>query len=99
MPVYNVRTLDEFQALLNLPNLLVFKIYANWCGPCQAYSPQFEQVSNQCSGVNFIESDVDNKFVNVTSLPTTLFIKNNQIVDKIIGIDIPLLQQKINQWR
>jgi hypothetical protein len=34
----------------------------------------------------------------VTGLPTTLFIKNSQIVDKITGIDIPLLQQKIRQY-
>lgn len=99
MPVYNVNTLDEFQALLNLPNLLVFKVYANWCGPCQAYKPQFEQLSNQYGdNVIFIESDVSNNFVNVTSLPTTFFIKNNQIVDKIFGIDLPLLQQKIQQY-
>lgn len=100
MPVYNVNTLEEFQALLNLPNLLVFKVYANWCGPCQAYKPQFEQISNQYNSdkVIFIDSDVSNNFVNVTSLPTTFFIKNNQIVDKIYGIDLPLLQQKINQY-
>lgn len=100
MPVYNVNTLEEFQALLNLPNLLVFKVYANWCGPCQAYKPQFEQISNQYNSdkVIFIDSDVSNNFVNVTSLPTTFFIKNNQIIDKIYGIDLPLLQQKINQY-
>ncbi len=98
MPVYNITSLDEFEALLNLPNLIVFKVYADWCGPCSAYKPQFEQIANQFGdNIIFIESDVANKFVNVTSLPSTLFIKNNQIVDKIIGIDLPLLQQKIRQ--
>lgn len=99
MPVYNITSLEEFQSLLKLPNLIVFKVFANWCGPCQAYKPQFEQLSNQYGdSIIFIESDVANNFVNVTSLPATLFIKNNQIVDKIIGIDLPLLQQKIRQY-
>jgi thioredoxin 1 len=99
MPVYNITSLEEFQSLLKLPNLIVFKVFANWCGPCQAYKPQFEQLSNQYGdGIIFIEADVANNFVNVTSLPATLFIKNNQIVDKIIGIDLPLLQQKIRQY-
>lgn len=99
MPVYELDSIDTFKQLLNYPNLIVYKIYADWCGPCQAYKPQFENCANSCTeDVIFVESSVDKNFIKVESLPSTIFIKNNQIIDKIVGIDIPQLNQKISQY-
>lgn len=99
MPVYELDSLDTFKQLLNYPNLIVYKIYADWCGPCQSYKPQFENCAEGCNlDVIFVQSDVAKNFVKVESLPSTIFIKNNQIIDKITGIDISQLQQKIAQY-
>lgn len=93
-------TLEEFQQVLQLPNLIVLKIFADWCGPCHAYKPQFEQLANAVGDdVLFIDAPQEKNFIKVEGLPTTFFIKNNQIVDKIVGIDMPLLQQKVSQYR
>ena len=100
MSVYEINTLEEFQEVLNMPNLIVLKVYANWCSPCQSYKPEFEQfVQNFNEGeVVFIEADVAKNFVKVESLPSTVFIKDRQIVDKIVGIDMNLLRQKAIQY-
>lgn len=98
--VYELDTIDQFQQVLEYPNLVVYKIYATWCGPCNVYKPQFEEFAKQTpSDVIFITSDVSKNFIKVQSLPTTVFIKNKQIVDKIVGIDIPLLKQKVAQYQ
>lgn len=96
--VYELENIDQFQQVLEHPNLIVYKIYATWCGPCVAYKPQFEDFAQQTPGVIFITSDVSKNFIKVQSLPTTIFIKNKQIIDKIIGIDMPLLRQKVEQY-
>ena len=91
---------DQFeQMVLKSDKPVMVDFYADWCGPCQAYKPQFENCANSCTeDVIFVESSVDKNFIKVESLPSTIFIKNNQIIDKIVGIDIPQLNQKISQY-
>lgn len=96
--VYELDNIDQFQQVLEYPNLIVYKVYADFCGPCHAYKPQFDEFAKQTQGVIFITSDVSKNFIKVQSLPTTIFIKNKQIIDKIIGIDMPLLKQKVAQY-
>lgn len=97
--VYTLDTLEQFQQVLEYPNLIVYKIYSNSCGPCVTYKPLFEQFAQQTpTNVIFITSDVSKNFIKVEALPTTIFIKNKQIVDKIVGLDMPLLKQKVAQY-
>ena len=97
--VYEIDTLEQFQQVLEYPNLIVYKIYSNSCGPCVAYKPQFEEFAKKTStNVIFITSDVSKNFIKVHALPTTIFIKNKQIIDKIVGLDMPLLEQKVAQY-
>jgi thiol-disulfide isomerase/thioredoxin len=96
--VYELDTIDQFQQVLEYPNLIVYKIYADWCSPCTVYKPQFEDFAKQNPGVIFISSDVSKNFIKVESLPSTIFIKNKQAIDKIIGIDMALLRQKVAQY-
>ncbi len=98
--VFHLTSANDFQQILEQPNLIVLKVYATWCSPCSAYAPMFEEcaAAHQDYGVYFIESNNDQNFVKVESLPTTLFIKDKQIVDKIVGIDMDLLREKIKMY-
>lgn len=96
--VHELETSEQFQEVLEYPHLIVYKVYADWCGPCVAYKPQFSAYAQSTPGVIFVESDVGKNFIKVQSLPTTVFIKNKQIIDKIVGIDMPLLKQKVEQY-
>jgi thioredoxin 1 len=98
--VFHLTSANDFQQILEQPNLIVLKVYATWCGPCKSYAPMFEEcaAAHQDYGVYFIESNNDQNFVKVESLPTTLFIKDKQIVDKIVGIDMDLLREKIKMY-
>lgn len=96
--VYELDNIDQFQQVLEYPNLIIYKIYSNYCGPCVTYKPLFDELAKQTQNVIFITSDVSKNFIKVNALPTTVFIKNKQIIDKIVGLDMSLLKQKIVQY-
>ncbi|MBL0048880.1 MAG: thioredoxin [Bacteroidetes bacterium] len=65
--------------------------WAEWCGPCRMVGPVVEEMSNDYAGKAVIgKVDVDNnpmisaKF-GIRNIPTILFIKNGQVVDKQVG--------------
>jgi thioredoxin 1 len=71
--------------------LTVVDFWAEWCGPCRAIGPVIEELSKEYDGkVNVGKVNVDvNPQVSmnygITSIPAILFIKNGQVVDKLVG--------------
>lgn len=70
---------------------IVLDFAAAWCGPCQKVAPIIEELSTKYAGqVNIGKCDVDendelpSKY-GVRNIPTILFIKNGEVVDKQIG--------------
>lgn len=69
----------------------VIDFWAEWCGPCRMMAPHFEKAAAKMKGkVNFGKVDVEanqelaSRF-EVMSIPTTLFIKNKEQVNRISG--------------
>ena len=64
--------------------LEVKKFEAQWCGPCKALKPIFENVSNKFGNeVNFSYIDIDEQFeiaqqYHVRSVPTVIIEKNGE---------------------
>ena len=82
----------NFQAeVLSSKQLTVVDFWAEWCGPCRAIGPVIEELSKEYQGkVNVGKVNVDvNPQVSmnygITSIPAILFIKNGQVVDKLVG--------------
>ncbi len=77
--------------VLDSDKLTVVDFWAEWCGPCRAIGPVIEELSKEYDGkVNIGKVNVDvNPQVStnygITSIPAILFIKNGQVVDKIVG--------------
>jgi thioredoxin 1 len=71
--------------------LSVIDFWAEWCGPCRAIGPVIEELSKEYDGkVKIGKVNVDNNpqlSVNygITSIPAILFVKNGQVVDKLVG--------------
>jgi thiol-disulfide isomerase/thioredoxin len=68
----------------------VIKYEAGWCGPCKAYSPTFNRVANEVSGVSFQSIDVDSgdpRIVEhgIRNVPTTVVVENGQVVRRQSG--------------
>ncbi|MFK7981193.1 MAG: thioredoxin [Saprospiraceae bacterium] len=70
----------------------VVDFWAEWCGPCRMITPLIEQLSDEYKGDAIVgKLNVDNnpqvaaKF-GVRSIPTIIFLKNGEIVDKHVGV-------------
>ncbi len=71
--------------------LVMVDFWAVWCGPCQMVAPIVEELAKEYQGrlkvmkLNTDESpEVAGKF-QIMSIPTILFFKNGQPVEKIVG--------------
>jgi thioredoxin 1 len=70
---------------------VVIDVFANWCPPCLHMMPTFEEVSDELADrYNFLKLNVDEArelaiSYGVTSVPTFIFIKNNELKGKIVG--------------
>ena len=79
---------------------VVVDVWANWCGPCHALAPIVESVSEEFGEqADFYKLDADEhqslvRKYNVMGLPTLLFFKNGEVVDRVIGVQT---QHSINR--
>lgn len=88
-----IESREELEKAINEAGekLVVIDFYANWCGPCKIISPKLEELSNQYADkavvlkVNVDDNDELALDYNVTSMPTFVFIKNQQIIDIFVG--------------
>ena len=84
-------TKENFASLKAGNQPLVVDFWATWCGPCRMVAPIIEELANQYDGKSvFVNCDVeDNEELaaefGIRNIPTILFFKNGEIVDKLIG--------------
>ena len=71
--------------------LVMVDFWAVWCGPCQMVAPIVEELAKEYEGklkVMKLNTDevpeIAGKF-QIMSIPTILFFKNGQPVEKIVG--------------
>jgi len=96
--VVHIKSIDQWNEIVaaheSNGNILVCKCSANWCAPCKALAPKIESLAQtyDIEKVLFLSIDIEeneeiaNKF-NITSLPTTLIIKNCDVIKTIVGAD------------
>ena len=81
----------NFEELLTSEQPLVVDFWAQWCGPCKAISPIIEELAKEYEGkANIGKVDVDENDditarYGIRNIPTILFFKNGELVDKQVG--------------
>lgn len=95
-------TKENFETELTAGRPVVIDFYADWCVPCQALGPIFEEVAETYGQeVSFCKLNIDeNKKLaisnQVLSIPTMLFIKNGREMERVNGpITKPALEEKV----
>ncbi len=81
-------TLDE---VLQTDKLVLIDFWAEWCGPCKMISPIIDEIAKEYQDrVVGGKVDVDNNDettakYRIRGIPTVLFIKNGEVVDKVVS--------------
>jgi len=84
-------TSSELEALMAGDKPVVVDMWAPWCGPCKMLGPIIDKLASEYSNVEIVKVNVDNESAasakfGVRNIPTVLFLKKGEIVDKVVGV-------------
>ena len=85
-------TEENFESLaLKSDKLVMVDFWAEWCGPCRMVGPLVEELSKEYDGkavVGKVNVDLQGSIAaqfGVRNIPTIVFLKNGELVDKVVG--------------
>lgn len=82
---------SNFEELINSGQPVMVDFWAEWCGPCRMVGPIVDELSTEYEGKMLIgkvnvddNTEVCEKY-GIRNIPTILFFKDGQLVDKHVG--------------
>lgn len=100
MQVANNKNLND---ILASSRLVLVDFWASWCGPCRMLSPIVDDIAKEFEGkIEVAKCNIDDaeevaaKY-GIRSIPTLLFFKDGEVVDKTVGfVNKAEIEKRIN---
>ncbi len=94
---------ENYDQVVDTEKLVVIDFWAEWCGPCKKISPIVEELAEEYANKVIIgkcdveeNTTITSKFA-VRNIPTLLFIRNKEVVDKLVGaVPTEKIKEKID---
>jgi len=104
MSVRHISSQKDLTALLESKRsgLVVIDFWATWCQPCYMMAPILDALAKSYPHVAFVKIDTDKcadiaQKYNVRAMPTFIFIKDNNVVETVLGADKDRLRGGVNK--
>ncbi len=82
---------ENFDELIASDKPVVIDFWAEWCGPCRTIAPIIDELATEYEGQVVIgkcdveeNDDIVGKY-GVRNIPTVIFLKGGELVDKQVG--------------
>ncbi|OUQ78192.1 thioredoxin [Flavonifractor sp. An100] len=83
---------ESFDKALSEGKLMMVDFWADWCGPCKMLAPVIDGLAEQYAGkavVGKVNVDEEQELAiryGVMSIPTVIFFKNGEEIDRKVGV-------------
>jgi thioredoxin 1 len=100
MSLIHIEGTEQFKKeILEHKGLSIVDFWAERCGPCRMLGPIMEQLAEKFSDVKIAKVNVEknqelSSAFQVSSIPVVYFIKDGNVVEKIVGVNPPTVYEE-----
>ena len=98
-------TKDNFKQIVQKQGIVLVDWWASWCGPCRAFAPVYERVSERHPDITFgkIDTEAQRELASafqISSIPTLMILRDGVLLFSQPGMLPPkAVEDLINQVR
>ena len=82
--------MEDLDELLDDNDIVLIDFWADWCGPCKAFGPVYEKISDDFPDIKFTKCDTQKEeelagMFDIKSIPTLTVFKESILIFKQAG--------------